>query len=244
MAPVSVQLLPQLAGSRAPDGSVAVIIDVLRASSTIVTALANGARAVVPFESVEEARQWKSAQPPEAVPLLGGERRGQLIDGFDLDNSPRAYTHERVAGRTIGFTTTNGTRALNHCLAASEIVIGCFLNRSAVVDRLQNESRPVLLVCAGTDGELTAEDILFAGVLANTLLPHEEVADIGTELAMRFTTVHGRTADSILQTLRDSRGGRNLRALGLDADIEFASRCDVYDLVPRYDAESGQIVRS
>ena len=155
-----VHLVPSLMPGPLPSGSVGVVIDILRASTTIVHALAQGARQVIPCLTVEEAEAVAGRLPER--PLLGGERHARLIPGFDLDNSPLKYTRDVVAGRTIVFTTTNGTKALQQCSAADEALVGAFVNRRALVERLRTESRPVHLICAGTDGYLTADDVRHA----------------------------------------------------------------------------------
>src|SRR5580704_17722366 len=142
-------------------GGVAVVIDVLRASTTIIVALANGAARVIPCGLVDMARSV-AAEDETGNTLTGGERGGVKIDGFDLDNSPASYTRERVAGKTIAFTTTNGTATLLKTEGAVRVLIGTFVNRKAVVETLRADGRPVHLICAGTDGRLTSEDLLGA----------------------------------------------------------------------------------
>lgn len=149
---VHVHLLPNLFEPEEFRGGVAVILDILRASTTIVHALAHGAARVIPTGEIAEARRVAGGLPVGSV-LLGGEREGLQIEGFDLDNSPFAYTPELVKGRTIVFTTTNGTRALLRSDRADRVLIGSFVNLQAVVDDLAQEDRPVHLVCAGDKGE-------------------------------------------------------------------------------------------
>jgi len=155
-------------------GGIAVVIDVLRASTTIITALANGAARVRPMADVAAARASAAALGPGTV--LGGERGGVRIDGFDLGNSPAEYARDRVAGRSLVITTTNGTAALAACRAAREIVVGAIVNRSAVVAAVRRlaaaaaDCDAVHLVCAGTDGAVTAEDVLAAGAILDAAL--------------------------------------------------------------------------
>lgn len=219
-------------------GGVAVVIDVLRASTTIVHALANDAVSVVPCESVEEAQAVAAGHVPDKV-LLGGERHGQLIDGFDLDNSPLAYTAEVVAGRTIAFTTTNGTRALRACEDATRVIIGTFVNRAAVARVLRDDGRPVHLVCAGTNGHLTAEDILFAGAIAADLDP--QTPDVQTQMAIDYYRSHFMDDNTFRETIRASRGGQNLLRLGLDADVDRASELDRFTIVPEWSRDTNTI---
>lgn len=246
-ASIHVHLLPTLCEPEDLKGGVAVIIDVLRASTTMIQALASGASGIAPCESVEEARTL-AAQYAPGTALLGGERRGQLIPGFDLDNSPRAYTRERMAGQTLIFTTTNGTRALRRARLADRIVVAAFVNLTAVTELLRTESRPVHVLCAGTDARLTAEDILCGGMLAARLAaagpvvnPPQGACDLGAELAIGFAQQHGGTSEEILRTLRASLGGRNLLELGHDADIDFAAQLDVLPVVPEWDWETDRL---
>lgn len=232
MSEVHVHLLPKLFEPGELAGGVAVMIDVLRASSTICTALANGAAAVRPFASVDETRTFAA----EHGCLTGGERGGVPIDGFSFGNSPSSYAAEAVAGREICFTTTNGTQALTRMSEADEVLIGCFLNRSALVERLRSQARPVHLVCAGTDGAMTSEDVLLAGAVAGDLLEALDVdTPIGTQLAVSLYRRHSEEAGGVEQAVRAGQGGRNLKRLGLEADIADVLVESSLDVVPRLD---------
>ena len=220
-------------------GGVVVVIDVLRATTVIVHALAHGARAVVAAASIDEARAVANQWPVEEK-LLGGERHGVTIEGFDLDNSPFHYGREIVAGKTIIFTTTNGTRALRWANQAAEILIGAFVNLSAVVDRLRAEMRTVHLLCAGTDNRLSGEDLLFAGAIADRL-SQEFLMNSETRIFAEFWRLHGSCDVERLQSMRDSAGGRNLVDLGFDRDIERASQIDLFHVVPTLDQSSGEL---
>ena len=144
MQPLNVHFLPAMMNTANLAGGTVVIIDILRASSTIITALHNGAKRVIPCGTPEEARQIREQSHADDV-LLGGERGGVLIEGFDCGNSPAEYAPGRVAGKTIAFTTTNGTQALLKSAAAETILIGAFVNRRAVAERLHDDQRPVHL---------------------------------------------------------------------------------------------------
>jgi 2-phosphosulfolactate phosphatase len=242
---LSVHLLPALFEPAELRGGVGLVIDLLRASTTIVQALASGAEAVIACEEVDEARRTAADLAGSEPVLLGGERGGVRIDGFDLGNSPLEYTRERVGGRTIVFTTTNGTRAIRRCAEADVIRIGAFTNHRAVLKWLSLEHRPVHLVCAGTNGRITAEDCLCAGAFAWQLIEFEELYEPGNDEAQIAIDAYHANAGAdlnLLEALRHSRGGRNLVALGYGADIEHAARCDLFDIVPEYDPQSGRIV--
>jgi 2-phosphosulfolactate phosphatase len=215
-------------------GGVAVVLDVLRASTTIIVALANGAARVIPCGQTDEAHRL-AADDPTGNSLSGGERRGVKIEGFDLDNSPASYPGERVAGKTIAFTTTNGTAALLRTQEAGRVLIGALVNRQAIVDALRADGRPIHLVCAGTDGGVTSEDLLGAGAMAADLarLGNVEFADEATENAARHWTDNVPPA-KLIRELRESSGGCNLVELGFDQDIVRAAELDSIALVPEY----------
>ena len=223
-------------------GGIAVVIDVLRASTTIVTALAHGAARVRPVLTVEEARALAAG----AGVLLGGERGGLKIDGFDLGNSPREYSRDRVGGRSIVITTTNGTAALHACAGAAEVLIGAIVNRSAVAAAAQalameHGGCDIHLVCAGTEGAVTEEDLLAAGAILDAAVQHhgcsEDALDATGCEALAFfrsTVAAGPTAaDAINRAFASSIGGRNLIDLGMDADLPVSAAIDSLPVVPR-----------
>ncbi len=223
---------------------VAVMIDILRASTTIVHALANGASAILPCSSVEQAHELASSQSSPKR-LLGGERHCQKIERFDLDNSPFSYTPELVQDREIIFTTTNGTIALEHCRTASKILVGAFVNLSSLIDALAECNRPVHLMCAGTDRQLTAEDILFAGAVCDRLLSRPssefEIADVQSQLALDFYRTRGIKRSDFEKTMLESLGAANLLRLGLEADVQRAMQVDLFKLVPEWNPATNRI---
>ncbi len=228
-------------------GGIAVVIDVLRASTTIATALAHGAAAVRPVAGIEEARGLAAVLG--AGTLLGGERGGVRIPGFDLGNSPLEYTPDRVAGKTIVITTTNGTAALHACREAREILVGALVNRTAVADevrRLAGDSVPVHLVCAGTDGEITAEDVLAAGAILDAAAAGSvEALDESAREAVAFFRRVASAVDvqsGLVAEFRRSPGGSNLVDLGMEADLPVAAAIDSLAVVPRLDRASGRLI--
>jgi 2-phosphosulfolactate phosphatase len=238
-----VHLLPELFDPGALRGGVAVVIDVLRASTTIVHALANGASAVVPVAEVDEALRVAANLGRGSV-LLGGERGGIRIEGFNLDNSPLAYSRDVVAGKTVVFTTTNGTRALLRSSHADRILIGAFTNLDAIVASLVSETRPVHIVCAGTDGHITGEDALCAGAIASNVeqLDTQEFApDDSREIAVSFYRSERERFSALEGAIANGRGGRNLRDLGYDADLKQAALCNLHPVLPVYDPRSQRI---
>ena len=237
-ANVHVHLVPTLFEPGDLAGGVAVMIDVLRASTTICTALANGAEAVVPLSEVPRTLALAKSDP---VGIAAGEREGTPPEGFDLGNSPRDFTPDRVGGRDIYFTTTNGTQALQRMRQADEVLIAAFVNRAAVADRLRGESRPIHFVCAGTDGAKTAEDVLLAGALARDLLGDVPLGSpLGTQLAHDHYVARCEEGN-VIDAVRSGRGGQNLRRIGLDADIDAAMAESTIDLIPTWDLRTNRL---
>ena len=233
-------------------GGIAIVIDVLRASTTIVTALAHGATGVRPVLTVEVARALAAGfgSGSDSGVLLGGERGGLRIDGFDLGNSPLEYARARVAGRRIVITTTNGTAAVDACTDASEVLIGAIVNRAAAAARARelavaHGTSTIHLVCAGTDGEVTEEDRLAAGAILDAAgrLPggSDDTLDASATAALEtFRGVLSAAADTgaasaITAAFAISRGGRNLIELGMRADLPAAAAIDSLRVVPRLD---------
>jgi 2-phosphosulfolactate phosphatase len=226
---VQVHLLPDLAPPGRLAGSVAVVIDVLRATTTIIHALAAGCDAVRPVAEIEDARKLADSMRAGRV-LLGGERGGKPLDGFDLGNSPREYTAKLCRHATLVLTTTNGTRALLRAAEAERALIAGFVNFSAVCEQLRQDARPIHIVCAGTDGSVTLEDTLLAGAFVDYLCDAGEVClNDGARLAWDCYETHGRV---LLGALEISQGGANLRELGYDDDIRAAAQIDQFALVP------------
>lgn len=229
---------------------VAVVIDVLRATSVMTTAIANGAKQIVTCLTIDQARAIAS-QDPQNPPtsLLCGERACKKIAGFDLGNSPAEYSAERVSGKRLVLTTTNGTRAIHAAGKAREVYGVSFLNLTRTLSRIRHHGR-VQIVCAGTDGFLSGEDVLLAGAMAEGLLlanPDAKLCD-STMLAMEswqyrlgaqrhlghchqshWHPGHWPNQETLAMALRETRGGRNLVRLGFEADLR---RCAAIDALP------------
>jgi 2-phosphosulfolactate phosphatase len=221
--------------------SLVVVIDVLRASTTILQALASGAASVVPCLEVDEARR-RAAEIGSDRCLLGGERGGVPIQGFQLGNSPADYTPQHVAGRQVVFTTTNGTKAMVQCRQARDVVIGSFANLSAVVEHLEKPGRlPPLeridLLCAGTADEVSLEDALLAGALVDRLARGSADYQPNDQALLVRDAWNAASREPLADVLARGRGGQNLCRLGLEADIRFAARIDRWAIVPRLDLE-------
>jgi 2-phosphosulfolactate phosphatase len=226
---VQVHLLPSLAPPGRLAGGIAVAIDVLRATTTIVHALAAGAACVRPCAEVEEARELAGGMRVGRV-LLAGERDAVPPPGFDLGNSPREYTAKVCKGKTIVLTTANGVRAVLRAAEAERALVAAFVNYSAVCEQLRQDARPVHILCAGSDGEPALEDTLLAGALVDCLCQASEVRlNDSARLAWDCFENHGRV---LLGALQVGRGGAALHRLGYDEDVKAAAQVDRFALVP------------
>ena len=230
--------LPALA-QRDLRATACVVFDVLRATSTFVTALHHGAQAIIPVSEIAEAVAFKNSEfgiRNSELILLGGERNGVRIsaDGidFDLGNSPREYTPEKVRGKTIVSTTTNGTRALRACIGAKTVLAASFLNLNATAEFLHGENE-VLLVCAGTGENPATEDIIAAGALVELLASgkNTHVNKSANSLAARAEFVRATLA-GLEKSLGATENGRRLLSIAeLRADVAFCAQQDVFPLV-------------
>ena len=244
--------LPKLAVVDELVGTTAVVIDVLRASTTIAYALEAGADAVIPCLEIDEARAAAERVASDEV-ILGGERGGLPIDGFDLGNSPEEYEPHVVGGKTVVFTTTNGTRAMRHVQKADRVLIAAFVNASAVYEALLDAER-VAIVCAGTDGQFSTDDILLAGLLVERLERQTGLNYAFNAQALtaketwlsRFPLPQALGAEPIepyqlAAELRRSLGGENLVKVGLQDDILAAAQLDRFRGVPELDTACFEI---
>ncbi|MEW5930864.1 MAG: 2-phosphosulfolactate phosphatase [Gemmatimonadota bacterium] len=209
---------------------VVVIIDVLRATTTIVEAIAAGAKAIYPVGSIEEALRLANTLGRDQV-LLCGERKCLPIEGFDLGNSPPEFTAERVGGRTLVMSTTNGTTAMALAAGAARVLIASPLNLSAVVDELARADAEPVLVCSGRERHFGLEDAVFAGEVARRLMaarPGEWEQNDGARaalaLAERFELDEALFASTV--------AGRNITAAGLADDLAFCAQLDRHSVVP------------
>lgn len=242
-------LLPGLFDPAELRGGAAIIIDQLRASTTICAALTAGARAIRPCLQPDEAIRLRDEMVAGGC-LCGGERGGLKIDGFDLGNSPGEYTRERIGGLTVAFTTTNGTRALLRAGEARAVAIGCLGNAGAVAAWAAGAAcRTVHLVCAGTRERVTYEDVIAAGAIAERLekagcavnAPDAREDDDSTRIARDLWRSVSATPGGVLGALRGSRGGRNLERIGLGDDVVECAEIDRYATVPVLDRADGML---
>ena len=219
-------------------GASTLVIDVLRASTSIVTALANGCAGVVPVGDPGQARRRAAATPGA---LLAGERRGEPLAGFDLGNSPLEFSAARVGGRVVFLTTSNGTGALLAARPAAAIAVAALVNLSAAAAWAAAAGRPVVVVCAGERGARSLEDEVCAGLLVERLRALVPGARPGPEAEAVAAQARPYAAD-LTRLARDSGWARYLSAQGRAADVAACLTVDVYTVVPEYRADVDKVV--
>jgi 2-phosphosulfolactate phosphatase len=221
-------------------GVTALIIDVLRASTTIITALSNGCDAVVPVADPQDARR-RAAETPNGTALVAGERQGEPIPGFDLSNSPVEFQSPHVRGKTVFFTTSNGTRALLAARAAEAIGITALVNVTAAAAWAAGAGRDVAIVCAGSHGKHSLEDWTCGGLAVERILAAMPTAVL-TDAARDALATGRRYAADVGRLKQDAPWARRLIAAGRAADVDVCLRLDTTKLVPRYVAKFDKIV--
>ena len=215
-----------------------IVVDVLRSSSSIVSAFANGVEAVIPTVTLKEAFALREQHPDY---LLAGERRGRKLKGFDFGNSPLEFAQEAVEGRTIVMTTTSGTGALVRCRGAERVLVGAFLNAGAVAKKAaevaQSNGVNVSFVLAGEKGLFSFEDFLCSGsIVAGFSSDGFAFSDEALAAVLAFECAK----DSLVGSVRKSRHARHLAELGSERDVEFSCVLNRFGLVPVY--KDGKIV--
>ncbi len=224
MRTVEVCLSPALMPCYNLQGKTAVVIDVLRATSAMAAALANGVTAIRPVATVEECREWV------AKGYIGAaEREGQVVAGFEIGNSPLAFIKAGYRDQHVALTTTNGTKAMHLANAAAEIIAGAFVNLEAIVKYLNKGNRSVVLVCAGWKDNFNLEDTLFAGAVVHALSADFQYADDASLVALDLYRQHG---SNLMGCIAHSSHFKRLARLGIEDDIRFCMQTNQFDLVP------------
>ncbi|MDP8239756.1 MAG: 2-phosphosulfolactate phosphatase [Candidatus Hatepunaea meridiana] len=211
----------------------AVVIDVLRAATSIVTALNNGAQYVIPASSVAAASNLASQLPRDDV-LLCGERDVKLIDGFNLSNSPSEYSREKVKGRKLIFASTNGAPAIVKSSAAKSVYMCGYVNLNAVIDALLKEdaSSPIIIVCSGDYNSFSLEDAVCGGTLIKRLCEKANIEPNLNDGANAALILADKFGDDILKLLNESDHGKYLKELGMGEDLVQCAYDSVYSIVP------------
>jgi 2-phosphosulfolactate phosphatase len=206
-------------------GKTVIVIDVFRASSSIVTAFAHGAKAIYPVKTVEEAERLRGENR-----LLAGERFGEKISGFDLGNSPCQLATEAIQGKELVITTTNGTQALAIAKEGKDVLVGCLLNAKAASQVARQLGEEITILCSGSRGQFSLEDSVAAGFILSHLAkanPNLIMDDLG--LLLLHSTQWARNQ---LSLLKQSAAGQRNRKLGNEADLDACLQLDRYSIVP------------
>lgn len=230
---VDIQLLPYPPDPGQLSTQAVVVIDVLRATSVIIRALSQGATEIIPVATVEEAFRRAKAFPPGDT-LLGGERGSRRIEGFDLGNSPREYVAERVKGKRLILTTTNGTKAFHTVAHGAEITVGSFFNIAAVAQRCFETGRDLMIFPSGDEGHLSLEDTVCGGMLIDLISKKGRERFILTDASRSAVIVYQRFKNDLLEAFHLSHHGKDLLDLGLGDDLAYCSQTDIVSLVPTF----------
>jgi 2-phosphosulfolactate phosphatase len=207
-------------------GSIIVVIDILRATSAICTAFENGAASIIPVGGVDEAREYKKKGY-----LVAAERDGYVLDFADFGNSPFNFTRERVGGKTIVYSTTNGTGIINLASGASHIVIGSFLNISALTEWILKLDKDVVLFCAGWKNRFNLEDTLCAGAIAERLM-NSNLFDTICDSTLASLDLWSLARNDLMDYIEKVAQRTRLRNKGLDDCIEFCLSSDFTKKIP------------
>jgi len=222
---VDVCLSPQLYSVYHKDDSIVVIIDILRATSAMCTAFEHGVEKMIPVATVEEATEYKKQGF-----MVGAERNGIALEGFDFGNSPYSYMKENIKGQTIVISTTNGTQAIDAARKAHQVVIGAFTNISALCDWLKKQNRNVLLLCSGWKNRFNLEDSLFAGAVTSILL-ETDLFKTG-DAALAVASLYDNAKSNPYKFLHNSSHAERLAAMGLKQDIKYCLQLDKTTAIP------------
>jgi 2-phosphosulfolactate phosphatase len=210
------------------DEAIVVIVDILRATSAIVTAFMNGVKRVIPVASLEEAKAYK-----EKGYLVAAERDGIVRDFADFGNSPYNFTPERVKGKDIVYSTTNGTNCITMAKESHEVLIGAYLNHQALVEHIEKQNRDLIIFCAGWKNKFNLEDSLFAGSLTESLLKSDKFFTV-CDSAYASVDLWQVARKNLLQYIDKAAQRHRLARNGLDDVIEYCHTINLTQLIPIY----------
>jgi 2-phosphosulfolactate phosphatase len=206
--------------------AIVVIIDVLRATSAITTAFYHGVAKMIPVATIDEAKKYKI----EGY-MVAAERNGEIVEGFDLGNSPFGYMNAKVKGKTIAITTTNGTQAISAAKGAKEIIVGSFLNQDAIIEYLKKQKKDVLFVCAGWKNKFNLEDTLFSGVVAHELI-YKYGFDTHCDSTLAAMHLYSLAKHDLYGFLANSSHRNRLAKLDLERDIKYCLTPNQCPVIP------------
>lgn len=231
MKKLEVCLTPALIPLYKVEDYIVVIVDVFRATTSICYGIENGAEAIIPVSRVEECSAYREKGLDY---LLAAERDGEIVAGFDFGNSPFSYTEEKVAGKTIVLTTTNGTHALHLSRKAKKIVIGSFINLTAICNWLKAQQENILLVCSGWKNNFNLEDTLFSGAVVEQLKGGDFRLD---DPAIAANDLYRLAQGDLDAYLKKTSHSERLKKLGIEEDIAFCLNVDLTTAIPVLDGE-------
>jgi len=232
MKTIDVCLSPELVHLYSVRDKTVVVVDILRATSCMVTAFAHGVKGIVPIANLDDCLKLKSKNY-----ITSGERNGEKVDGCDKGNSPFEYMSNDIKGKNIAFTTTNGTMAIEKAKEASELLIGSFLNLSSTVERLKQSNNSILILCSGWKGRFNLEDTLFAGALIEKISEYVTPDDDAPLAALHL---YKNAKSNLIDYLNLSSHVKRLNRLNIHKDIEFCLTVDQYNVVP--ELSNGELV--
>lgn len=209
--------------------SIVVVIDIFRATSSICYGIENGAEAIIPVATIEACESYRHSEF-----LLAAERNGEVVNGFDFGNSPFSYTRDKVGGKTIVLTTTNGTHAINMSRGANKIVIGSFLNLAALCSWLRTQPNDILLLCSGWKDKVNLEDTLFAGAVVHYLSSENYTLD---DSGIAAEDIYILAKDDLNTYLKKTSHSERLKKLGIEEDIAFCLKVNMTSSIPVLDGE-------
>ncbi|MDB2622245.1 2-phosphosulfolactate phosphatase [Flavobacteriales bacterium] len=225
---IQVCMTPKLFSLYADKKSIVVVVDVLRATSSMCIAFEKGVKRMIPVSTVEEALEYRNSDEDY---ILAAERNGKPVKSFDFGNSPQVYLDMDVKGRTVVMTTTNGTKAINIAKKDHEVIVGSFLNLDAITQWLKEKDRDVIIFCAGWKDKFNLEDTLFAGALVSSLLETDLYND-SCDAAQAAKFLWDRSKDDLYGFLENSSHRNRLAKLNIDSDIHFCLKINQTKKIP------------
>jgi 2-phosphosulfolactate phosphatase len=233
MMQIDIQLLPSPPNPQIVSNCTIVVIDVLRATSVIVYAMSKGALEIIPVAEVEEAFQIARTFP-SGTTLLGGERRNQKIPGFDLGNSPEEYVSEKVEGKRLILTTTNGTKAFHLVSLGENILVGSFFNIEAIAKKCLKLERDLLIFPSGASGVFSLEDTICGGMLIERIIQREKKFISLTDASQCAWILYKRFENNLSEAFHLSHHGKELVSRGFGDDLTYCAQIDMTDTVPEF----------
>jgi 2-phosphosulfolactate phosphatase len=213
-----------------PTGKIVVLVDILRATSTICAALHHGVKEIIPVATIDEALAYKKKGY-----MVAGERDGKVLDFADFGNSPFNFMNDAAIGQSIVYTTTNGTKAISIATGCHELLIGAYLNLNVIADYLRNATQDVIIFCSGWKNKFNLEDTLFAGALADQLLKDNNYKTV-CDSTLAATDLWSIAKNDLMTYIQKAAHRERLRKLGLDDVLEYCHTPDLAPVIPVYKA--------